>query len=182
MKEEKLILVNYDDEEIGYAEKMKAHRDGLLHRAFSVFIIHDGKMLIQKRNDRKYHSGGLWANACCSHPRKGEELQEAVHRRMKEELGFDCEVRELFDFVYRTTFEDHLCEYEYDHVFLGDYAGEVELNEEEASEIKWIDIAELKEAVVKNPEQFASRFLIALQKVIREISSSQTRLNLHSRT
>ena len=138
---EELILVNYDDEEIGYMDKTYVHREGLLHRAFSVFIVHNGKMLIQKRNIRKYHSGGLWANACCSHPRKGEELQQAVHRRLQEELGFDCEVRELCDFV--------------------------KLNEEEASEIKWIDIEELKELVVNKPERFASWFLIALQKVIR---------------
>ena len=164
---EELILVNYDDEEIGYMDKTYVHREELLHRAFSVFIVHNGKMLIQKRNIRKYHSGGLWANACCSHPRKGEELQQAVHRRLQEELGFDCEVRELCDFVYRTVFSDHLCEYEFDHVFLGEYSGEVKLNEEEASEIKWIDIEELKELVVNKPERFASWFLIALQKVIR---------------
>lgn len=166
---EELILVNYDDEEIGYADKMHVHREGLLHRAFSVFIVHNGKMLIQKRNPFKYHSGGLWANACCSHPRKGEELMQAVHRRLQEELGFDCEVKKLCDFVYRTVFPDHLCEYEYDHVFLGEYSGEVELNEEEASEIKWIDIEELKDLVVNKPEDFASWFLIALQKVIRFI-------------
>ena len=164
---EELILVNYDDEEIGYMDKTYVHREGLLHRAFSVFIVHNGKMLIQKRNIRKYHSGGLWANACFSHPRKGEELQQAVHRRLQEELGFDCAVRELCDFVYRTVFSDHLCEYEFDHVFLGEYSGDVKLNEEEASEIKWIDIEELKALAVNKPEQFASWFLIALQKVIR---------------
>lgn len=164
---DELILVNAEDEEIGYGEKAYVHEKGLLHRAFSVFIVNDGKMLIQKRNRNKYHSGGLWTNACCSHPRKGESLKEAVHRRLEEELGIDCDVEELFDFMYRTVFAENLYEYEFDHVFLTDYSGSIELNREEASEIKWIDLQELKEDIVRRPEKYTSWFLIAVNKVIK---------------
>ena len=164
---DELILVNAEDEEIGYGEKAYVHEKGLLHRAFSVFIVNDGKMLIQKRNRNKYHSGGLWTNACCSHPRKGESLKEAVHRRLEEELGIDCDVEELFDFMYRTVFAENLYEYEFDHVFLADYSGSIELNREEASEIKWIDLQELKEDIVRRPEKYTSLFLIAVNKVIK---------------
>lgn len=164
---DELILVNAEDEEIGYGEKAYVHEKGLLHRAFSVFIVNDGKMLIQKRNQNKYHSGGLWTNACCSHPRKGESLKEAVHRRLEEELGIDCDVEELFDFMYRTVFAENLYEYEFDHVFLADYSGSIELNREEASEIKWIDLQELKEDIVRWPEKYTSWFLIAVNKVIK---------------
>lgn len=164
---DELILVNAEDEEIGYGEKAYVHEKGLLHRAFSVFIVNDGKMLIQKRNRNKYHSGGLWTNACCSHPRKGESLKEAVHRRLEEELGIDCDVEELFDFMYRTVFAENLYEYEFDHVFLADYSGSIKLNREEASEIKWIDLQELKEDIVRRPEKYTSWFLIAVNKVIK---------------
>ena len=164
---DELILVNAEDEEIGYGEKAYVHEKGLLHRAFSVFIVNDGKMLIQKRNRNKYHSGGLWTNACCSHPRKGESLKEAVHRRLEEELGIDCDVEELFDFMYRTVFAENLYEYEFDHVFLADYSGSIELIREEASEIKWIDLQELKEDIVRRPEKYTSWFLIAVNKVIK---------------
>ncbi len=164
---DELILVNAEDEEIGYGEKAYVHEKGLLHRAFSVFIVNDGKMLIQKRNRNKYHSGGLWTNACCSHPRKGESLKEAVHRRLEEELGIDCDVEELFDFMYRTVFAENLYEYEFDHVFLAGYSGSIELNREEASEIKWIDLQELKEDIVRRPEKYTSWFLIAVNKVIK---------------
>lgn len=164
---DELILVNAEDEEIGYGEKAYVHEKGLLHRAFSVFIVNDGKMLIQKRNRNKYHSGGLWTNACCSHPRKGESLKEAVRRRLEEELGIDCDVEELFDFMYRTVFAENLYEYEFDHVFLADYSGSIKLNREEASEIKWIDLQELKEDIVRRPEKYTSWFLIAVNKVIK---------------
>ena len=134
-RENKIALVDIDDNIIGFETKEEVHRRGLLHRAFSVFILRDGKMLIQMRNPDKYHSGGLWSNACCSHQRDGEELAESVHRRMTEELGFDCHLEEKFSFVYRTQFRPDLIEYEYDHVFAGSYDGEVRVNPEEASQI-----------------------------------------------
>ena len=146
--ENRIALVDIDDNIIGFETKEEVHRRGLLHRAFSVFIIRDGKMLIQMRNPDKYHSGGLWSNACCSHQRDGEELSESVHRRMEEELGFDCHLEEKFSFIYRTQFRPDLIEYEYDHVFAGTY--------------------DLKEELVKYPETFSSWFIICAPKVIAE--------------
>ena len=166
---DELILVNLDDEEIGSGSKLEVHQKSLLHRAFSVYIVNDGKMLLQKRNPDKYHSGGLWSNACCSHPRKGEKLEEAVHRRLSEELGIDCEVTELFEFIYRTDFGTGICEYEYDHVFVGEYAGDITLNTEEATEIRWVDLKELRDSLVFHPELYTSWFLISAHKVIRHV-------------
>ena len=163
-----IALVDLDDRIIGYETKEEVHRKGLLHRAFSVFIVDEGKMLIQMRNPDKYHSGGLWSNACCSHQRKGEELEDSVHRRMEEELGFDCHLEEKFSFIYRTQFRPDLIEYEYDHVFAGTYDGEVRVNPEEASQIRWIPLADLKEELVKYPETFSSWFIICAPKVIAE--------------
>lgn len=115
-----VILVNELDQETGLMEKMEAHEKGLLHRAFSVFIMNDqGDMLLQQRALDKYHSGGLWTNACCSHPLPGEAVEAAAHRRLSEEMGFDCPLRELFQFTYRTEFDNGLIEHEYDHVWTG---------------------------------------------------------------
>ena len=170
---DKLILVNLYDEEVGSGSKLEVHQKSLLHRAFSVYVVNDGKMLLQKRNPNKYHSGDLWANACCSHPRRGEELECAVHRRMVEELGFDCEVKELFDFIYRTDFGTGIYEYEYDHVFLAEYSGKIEVNYEEATEIKWVDLKELKDDLVSNPERYSSWFLISAHKVIKHVEGTR---------
>ena len=126
-------------------------------------------MLLQKRSAEKYHSGGLWTNACCSHPRQGEELSEAVERRLKEELGVRMPVEELYSFVYRAQFENGLTEYE--HVFLGEYDGEIRLNEEEASEIRWMDMDELAEDLWKNPEKYTAWFLIAAPQVLRRFKA-----------
>ena len=160
---DQIALVDLDDKIIGYETKAEVHRRGLLHRAFSVFIVKDGKMLIPD----KYHSGGLWSNTCCSHQRLGEVLEESVHRRMLEEMGFDCDLKELFSFVYRTAFRTDLIEYEYDHVFAGSYDGDISLNTEEASEIRWITFADLKEELMRTPEKFSSWFLICAPRVMQ---------------
>lgn len=170
--EDRIALVDLDDNITGYATKEEAHRRGLLHRAFSVFIINDGKMLIQMRNPDKYHSGGLWSNACCSHQRDGEGLTESVHRRMAEELGFDCHLDEKFSFIYRTQFRPDLIEYEFDHVFVGSYDGEVRVDPEEASEIRWIALRDLKEELLRMPERFSSWFIICAPKVIAECENA----------
>lgn len=168
MMEDALILVDVRDRQIGTMGKAEAHRLGKLHRAFSVFIIDQDSMLIQRRKQDKYHSGGLWANACCSHPREGEVLEEAIHRRMLEEVGFDCELKELFHFVYRSEYSDELFEYEYDHVFVGQYNGAVHFNEEEIEEVRWITFKDLARELVEQPEQFATWFLIAAPKFLEE--------------
>ena len=129
--QDELILVDLFDRAIGHGEKLDVHRRRLLHRAFSVFLVDEnGRWLLQKRADGKYHSGGLWANACCSHPRWGETLPQAVSRRLQEELGITGEARELFSFIYYTPFPS-LSEYEYDHVFLLLHSGPVTPNPEE---------------------------------------------------
>ena len=161
-----LILVDLFDNPIGKASKTEVHDKGYLHRAFSLFIVHNGKMLIQKRNKNKYHSGGLWTNACCSHPRSGEELDEAVTRRVKEELGITTRFDELFGFVYRSIFNNGIIEYEYDHVFISDYEGDIEPDEEEVEELKWIELKDLADDLVNNPDDYTVWFQIAAPKVL----------------
>ena len=164
--DEYIILVNLDDEPEGYATKEEAHRTGALHRAFSVFLHNGSRLLIQQRAQNKYHSPGLWANTCCSHPRKGEELEEAVKRRLMEEAGIECSVKEVFSFVYKHKFNDELYEHEYDHVFLGEYSGEYTMNPVEVQAFKWIEAKELLEDIKNHPEKYASWFKIAAPKVI----------------
>ena len=164
---EKITLVDLNDNVIGYEEKLKVHQEALLHRAFSIFIFNSqGQLLIQQRNINKYHSGGLWANSCCSHQRENEKLNEAIHRRLKEEMGFDCDLKEIFTFSYKTFYNNGLTEYELDHVFIGFYDGAVNQNPEEAQAIKWINYAQLSDEVNSNPEKFAYWFKEALPKVI----------------
>jgi len=166
-----LILVDISDNEIGKMTKKEVHKQGKLHRAFSIFIVNGNKMLIQKRNKNKYHSGGLWANACCSHPRYKEKLEEATHRRMVEEIGIDCELKEMFHFIYKTDYAKELYEYEYDHVFVGNYDGKITINPEEIEEAKWVTFDELKKELIDNPNKFASWFIIAAPRVMEEIKS-----------
>lgn len=163
--EDKIILVDIFDNETGYGEKLNVHKNRLLHRAFSVFIVKDGKMLVHQRKIGKYHSGGLWTNACCSHPRMGETLEVAVARRLQEELHLSCSTEELFSFVYYQDYGE-LAEYEYDHVFLGEYEGEIDFNKEEIDAVKWVNFSELKEDLEKHPERYTAWFLIAAPKVL----------------
>ncbi|SHI80135.1 isopentenyl-diphosphate Delta-isomerase [Parasporobacterium paucivorans] len=170
-----LITVDLLDNETGCGDKAGIHKDGVLHRAFSVFLMDGDKMLIQRRQRNKYHSGGLWANACCSHPRSGVSLMESVRIRMMEEIGVDCEVEEIFDFVYYARFSDVMHEYEYDHVFLGEYNGELAINPEEIEEVKWVDLQVLMADMMENPDEYAVWFLIAAPKVIKHIISRNER-------
>ena len=170
---EYINLVNFNDEIVGYATKEEAHMTGDLHRAFSVFLHNGTRLLIQQRADNKYHSPGLWANTCCSHPRKGEDLKDAVKRRLMEEAGIECQTEEIFSFVYKHKFHEKLYEHEFDHVFLGEYEGEYVMNPEEVQAFKWIDIEELKCDLERTPEKYASWFKIATPKVIEIISERQ---------
>ena len=167
----KLITVDLLDNEIGSETKLFVHENSILHRAFSVFIVSDNKMLLQKRAEGKYHSGGLWTNACCSHPRYGEKLHTAVERRLIDELNIKCSFKEIGSFVYYAEFEN-VCEYEYDHVFLGTYNGSIEPNPEEISEIKWMDIEEVQRDILKNPAIYTKWFVTALPMVIKHLKNS----------
>ena len=166
------ILVDLFDREIGPGEKMETHVREQLHRAFSVFIVHDGKMLIQQRALDKYHSAGLWANACCSHPRYGETFEESVQTRLEVELGIPtgtCQPKELFSFVYYSRY-DGLSEYEYDHVLLVDYAGKIWENPEEVMDTRWISYEDLQNEMEKEPAKFSTWFMIAAPKVLKELN------------
>jgi len=168
---EKVILVDEKDNEIGTEEKIKAHQNGgKLHRAFSIFIFNSqGQMLIHKRAKTKYHSPGLWTNACCSHPKPGESLKEAVHRRLKEEMGFDCELEEVFNFIYKADVGNGLTEWEFDHVFIGRFDGEPKPSPEEVDEWKWMNIDELKKDIEQNPEKYTPWFRIAFERVVNHL-------------
>ena len=163
-----LILVDEADHPCGSMEKMETHKKSMLHRAFSVFLYHGEEMLIQRRALSKYHCGGLWANACCSHPKWGEWLEEAVHRRLKQELGISSlvNVEKMFSFVYRAPFENGLTEYEYDHVFAGEYNGPTEPDAEEIDSLRWIPFEELRRDMAEHPEQYAPWFLICTPRVL----------------
>jgi isopentenyl-diphosphate delta-isomerase len=169
MSEDCLILVNYHDEQIGQEYKLETHRKGLLHRAFSVFLYDDNRLLIQKRAAGKYHSAGLWANTCCSHPRVGEELEDAVGRRLLEEAGVVCPVQHLTSFVYRESFGE-LSEYELDHIFVGEYGGDFVCNHDEAEEMKYVDMDELASDMVQNPQKYAAWFLTAFPMVYHHLA------------
>lgn len=168
--EVQVILVNERDEPTGVMEKMEAHHKGLLHRAFSVFIWNDnGDMLIHQRALDKYHSGGLWTNACCSHPYPGEATTDAAHRRLSEELGFDCPLSPAFQFTYRTDFDNGLIEHEFDHVLVGTYNGPIEPNSQEVHDYKYLPVAEITRLIAEQPAQFTSWFKLAFPKVIEHL-------------
>ena len=158
-----LILVDLDDREIGRGEKMDVHRKGLLHRAFSVFLFDGDRLLIQRRAAGKYHSAGLWANTCCSHPRVGETLHEAAAKRLRLECGIEkVTLRQAGRFVYRAVFSNGLTEYESDHVLVGEYAGSFEANPEEASALCYVPVDALKAQMLTAPERYAVWFFTAL--------------------
>lgn len=166
--EEYVVLVDEKDREIGTQEKLQAHVDGALHRAFSVFIFNDrGEMLLQQRHPDKYHSGGLWSNACCSHPRPGESVADAARRRLHEEMGIRCALRPAFQFVYQTRLGD-LYEHEYDHVFLGCFNGDPEPDQNEVADWRWASADALRRDVAAHPERYTYWFRLALNRVLDE--------------
>ena len=167
MKEEdKIILVNEHDDMVGIMEKMEAHKQGLLHRAFSIFIFNSkGEMLLQQRASAKYHSGGLWTNACCSHPMPGEKTEEAATRRLNEELGFETPIEKIFDFVYKTEFDNGLTEHEFDHVFAGEYEGQLNADPDEVSDYCYKEISEIKNMLQTHPQKFTAWFHLAFPKI-----------------
>jgi isopentenyl-diphosphate delta-isomerase, type 1 len=155
-----VILVDQDDNIVGYADKLEAHRRGLLHRAFSVLLYNDqGELLIQKRAATKYHAGGLWANTCCGHPYAGEKKDEAAIRRTKEELGIVIDVEPLTHIYYKKAVDDGMVEHEYVHVFQAHYQDQIiRPDPSEVSAIKWMKPADLRKDIAANPEAYAAWF------------------------
>lgn len=162
---EEIILVDNNDNIVGYKDKQDTHINGDLHRAFSIYIFNsNNELLIQKRNSSKYHSGGLWSNTCCSHPRKGEDINAAVYRRLEEEMGIKCELNKVNEFIYKVEFENGLIENEYLHVYTGKSNGTPIINEEEVEDYKWISLKELKEDIKLNPNKYTYWLKYTLNK------------------
>jgi len=175
---ETIILVDDKDKEIGFEEKAKAHLgNGKLHRSFSIFVFNDkDQLLLQKRSDKKMLWGGFWTNACCSHPLKGETLEKAVHRKLKQEFGFDCPLKEIFTFIYHEKFKDRGAEHEFDHTFVGFYNGEINPNQEEIADWKWIDMKDLRKELQNNAHNYTPWFKIAINRVVEHLSEDSGRI------
>jgi isopentenyl-diphosphate delta-isomerase len=166
MAQEYVILVDESDNEIGVMEKLQAHQEGLLHRAFSIFIFNSkNELLLQQRAITKYHSAGLWANTCCSHPRPNETIKDSANRRLHEEMGMSCDLNIKTNFIYTTQFENGLTENELDYVLVGFTNQNPIINIEEVESYKWQSISDIKTDVIANPQHYASWFKIAIEKV-----------------
>lgn len=174
MSYEEVILVNELDQELGYMEKLKAHQEGLLHRAFSVFIFNsNGDALIQKRASTKYHSASLWSNTCCSHPRKGESTKDAAIRRLREEVGLEAELQYTHHIIYKVEFDNDLFEHELDHVFIGFTDQLPILNPTEAEDFKYVNPKECLASLEAHPEHYSFWFRKLFAQVVSKISEKQ---------
>lgn len=163
-----VILVDKNDQPLGIMDKLEAHQKGLLHRAFSVFVFNDqGQLMLHQRALTKYHSPGLWTNTCCSHQQMGETSLEAAHRRLGEEMGFDCDMEEIFEFVYRAEFSNGLTEHEYDHVFIGHFNELPNINPDEVNAWKWISPKELDADLRANPNSYTEWFKLSWERVLQ---------------
>ena len=171
--QQKIVLVDENDKEIGIGEKLKIHREGKLHRAFSILVFNSkGELLLQKRAKNKYHSVGLWTNTCCSHPLPKESLEKAARRRLKEEMGFICPLKKFFAFIYGTKLDNDLFEYEYDHILVGKFDGEPKPNPKEVSDWKWMKIENLEKDIRTLPETYTAWFRILLEQItLRDLVS-----------
>lgn len=163
---EQVVLVDENDAEVGVAEKLEAHKKGLLHRAFSVFLFNDeNELLLQQRADHKYHSPGLWTNTCCSHPRPNEPIIDAAKRRLVEEMGITAEVAPQFSFLYKTGFENGLIEHELDHVLFGKFTSEPVPNEEEVKDWKFVSLHSVERDLINKPEEYTFWFKEVFPKI-----------------
>ncbi len=176
-----LIAVDEHDHEIGRVEKMAAHRNGILHRAFSIFVFDDAdRLLLQRRARSKYHSGGLWSNTCCSHPRVGESVLNAAHGRLYEEMGFDCPFDPVFGFVYRAVLDGGLVEHEYDHVLAGRFPGSPTPDAREVDDCRWERVPVIKSRLAAERSVFTAWFELALNGLLarglpcRALDNNQT--------
>lgn len=169
MAEGDIILVNKNDQVIGRGEKIQVHKEGKLHRAFSVLIFNSkGELLLQKRAKIKYHSPGLWSNTCDGHPKPNKRLESEAKKRLREEMGFECDLREIFNFTYKRKVGD-LIEHEIDHIFLGEFEGKPRPSEEEVEDYKWLNYDDLKKDIEKKPQNYTSWFKLIFDKIIKKI-------------
>ena len=174
MSADYVILVDEQDNELGTMEKLQAHIEAKLHRAISVFIFNDRKeMLLQKRASTKYHSANLWTNTCCSHPKPNENTTDAAKRRLKEEMGIDCNLQAVFNFTYLAKLENGISEHEFDHVFFGFTNDKPKLNLEEASDYKYLSLDKIENQLKQNPEQFTVWFTIIFERVKTELNNAK---------
>ncbi len=167
---EKVILVDKNDNKIGLMPKLEAHEKALLHRAFSVFVFNDkNELLLQQRASNKYHSPNLWTNTCCSHQRDGESNIQAGKRRLFEEMGFVCDLKELFHFIYKAPFDNGLTEHELDHVMIG-YANEnPTINKNEVSSFKWMTLPDIEVDISTNSEKYTVWFKIIFKEYLNRL-------------
>ena len=161
MSEELVVLVNEKDEKVGLMPKQEAHIKGVLHRAFSVFVLNSkNELMLQHRALEKSHSPGLWTNTCCSHQRDGEDSISAGKRRLMEEMGFNCDLKETTSFIYKAPFDNGLTEHELDHILVGHFEGEPKINPDEVADWKWMRVEQVKEDIEKHPENYTAWFKI----------------------
>ena len=173
--QEHVILVDINDQKIGLMEKIEAHEKALLHRAFSVFIFNKkGELMLQQRAASKYHSPLLWTNTCCSHQRDGESNVNAGRRRLQEEMGFVTDVKEVFSFIYKTPFDNGLTEHEFDHVMIGRYDNEPNINKKEAENYKWMALENVKTDIKENPTIYTEWFKIIFDKSYKKLTHAQS--------
>ena len=171
MIEDKVILVDNNDNQIGLMPKLEAHEKGVLHRAFSVFIFNNhGELMLQRRALTKYHSPGLWTNTCCSHQRDGESNISSGKRRLKEEMGFDTELFEKTSFIYKAKFDNGLIEHEFDHVLVGSYNHSPIINSIEVDSWKWMSLENIKKDINDHPDNYTAWFKIIFEKYYKYIS------------
>jgi isopentenyl-diphosphate delta-isomerase len=166
-KEEEVVLVDEDNNVLGYVGKLEAHQKALLHRAISVIIFNSkGEQLVQQRAFDKYHFAGLWSNTCCSHPRKDESFQQAAERRLWEEIGIKTPLTEQFYFIYKAHDEKSgLTEWEYDTVFTGIYEEPFEYNKAEVNDVKWMSTAELEKEFATNGDNYSFWYKIIFEEM-----------------
>lgn len=171
MEEEMVILVNENNEQIGTMPKMEAHEKAVLHRAFSVFVFNDkNELMLQQRAAHKYHSPLLWTNTCCSHQRVGETNIQAGKRRLMEEMGFVVELENSISFIYKAPFDNGLTEHEFDHVLIGYYNDIPNINLDEVSSWKWMDLEAVKNDILEHPEFYTEWFKIIFDKFYEHIN------------
>lgn len=181
-KEEVLILVDKHNCKTGTERKLKVHRDGLLHRAFSIFVFNThGQLMLQQRAQGKYHSGGLWTNTCCGHPRPKEPTLAAAHRRLQEEMGFDCTLRKVGTLIYRAQVSEMLIEHEFDYVYVGRFDGHVQPDSKEVQDWKWIDPSMLATLLITQPALYTVWFKKILEQPTAQLESLKIQA-LHLKT